>query len=385
MSGALSAMAAQPTPAAAQAAPACPPARPARTADAGFAQLLGQSRAGQAPPAGPTEPQPAKPATPQRPHNAKPEGSREDARSVPDPSAAEPAAPTAESPAEGQAEGQAETEDTDETAATKALGDPDLSGLLPGWQPMPVAVAAAAAASKQASPADATQAVGAAALLPAQAAPFEAGSQTESEADAAGDASPSGEPAQAVAASAALPTPAAAPATPTASDGLGVVPALQTLPAPSAPPAPPPSVVLDLPIPPHSPAFAPALATQLRWLVQDGVQSAQLRLNPQEMGPVAVQIVIDGREARIDFSAEVAATRSVLEASLPVLAAALDESGLKLTGGGVHDGAASRHGTPGQQARAGLPSSAQSGGEHAAAPASGPAPKHSRGLVDLVA
>jgi flagellar hook-length control protein FliK len=379
MSGALSAMAAQPTPAAAQAAPAGTPARAPRTADAGFAQLLGQSRAGQAPPAGPTEPQPAKPATPQRPHNAKPEGSREDARSVPDPSAAEPAAPTAESPAEGQAE----TEDTDETAATKALGDPDLSGLLPGWQPMPVAVAAAA--SKQASPADATQAVGAAALLPAQAAPFEAGSQTESEADAAGDASPSGEPAQAVAASAALPTPAAAPATPTASDGLGVVPALQTLPAPSAPPAPPPSVVLDLPIPPHSPAFAPALATQLRWLVQDGVQSAQLRLNPQEMGPVAVQIVIDGREARIDFSAEVAATRSVLEASLPVLAAALDESGLKLTGGGVHDGAASRHGTPGQQARAGLPSSAQSGGEHAAAPASGPAPKHSRGLVDLVA
>jgi flagellar hook-length control protein FliK len=87
-----------------------------------------------------------------------------------------------------------------------------------------------------------------------------------------------------------------------------------------------------------TPAFAPALATQVRWLVQDGVQQAQLTLNPAEMGPVAVQIVIDGRDARIDFSADFAATRTALEASLPVLAAALDDSGLRLAGGGVHDG-----------------------------------------------
>jgi hypothetical protein len=70
-----------------------------------------------------------------------------------------------------------------------------------------------------------------------------------------------------------------------------------------------------------SAAFAPALASQVTWLVQEGVQQARLNLNPAEMGPVAVRIVLDGTQARIDFSADIAATRSALEASLPTLAA----------------------------------------------------------------
>jgi len=138
--------------------------------------------------------------------------------------------------------------------------------------------------------------------------------------------------------------------------------------------------------PVDSPAFAPALATQVRWLVREGLQEARLSLNPAEMGPVTVQIVIDGRDARIDLRADVAATRQALEASLPVLAAALDDSGLRLAGGGVHDGASARQGQPDagfeaprrDQARgvdpapAGLPAPARSGGRE-------------RGLVDLVA
>ncbi|MEO6408739.1 MAG: flagellar hook-length control protein FliK, partial [Burkholderiaceae bacterium] len=92
-----------------------------------------------------------------------------------------------------------------------------------------------------------------------------------------------------------------------------------------------------------TPAFAPALATQVRWLAQERVSQAQITLNPAGMGPVAVQIVIEGALARVDFSADQAATRQAIEASLPVLAAALDESGLKLSGGGVHDGGAQRH------------------------------------------
>jgi flagellar hook-length control protein FliK len=101
-----------------------------------------------------------------------------------------------------------------------------------------------------------------------------------------------------------------------------------------------PTATVHAPI--DAPAFAPALATQVRWWANDGVQQAQLLLNPAELGPVAVKIVLDGREARIDFSADLAATRSAIEGALPALAAALDESGLKLSGGGVHDGSAQR-------------------------------------------
>jgi flagellar hook-length control protein FliK len=97
-----------------------------------------------------------------------------------------------------------------------------------------------------------------------------------------------------------------------------------------------------------SPAFAPALATQVKWLVREGVQQAQLTLNPPEMGPLAVHIVLDGVQARIDFRADLAATRSAIEASLPTLAAALGENGLTMTGGGVFDGQA-RHRSPGDR------------------------------------
>ena len=61
------------------------------------------------------------------------------------------------------------------------------------------------------------------------------------------------------------------------------------------------------------------------------------------MGPVTVKIVLDGNQARVDFSADMATTRSAIEASLPALAAALHDSGLTLTGGGVFDGQP-RHG-----------------------------------------
>lgn len=135
-----------------------------------------------------------------------------------------------------------------------------------------------------------------------------------------------------------------------------------------------------------TPAFAPALATQLRWLAQERVQQAQITLNPAGMGPVAVQIVIDGANARIDFSADQAATRQAIEASLPVLAAALDESGLKLSGGGVHDGGAQRHPAWGAPAAAHRTPADLAESEDGAR-GFGAAPRASvgRGLVDLVA
>ncbi len=84
-----------------------------------------------------------------------------------------------------------------------------------------------------------------------------------------------------------------------------------------------------------SPGFAPSLASQVSLLARDGVDRAEIRLNPAELGPVSVQIQMDGTQARVEFIADVAATRSALEASLPQLASALREAGLTLSGGGV--------------------------------------------------
>ena len=127
--------------------------------------------------------------------------------------------------------------------------------------------------------------------------------------------------------------------------GAGAVPsaafqpwtAAVALPAPGAAAgAPAPSVYVPAAV--DTPAFAPALTQQVSLLVRDGQSLATLNLHPAELGPVLVQIVVEGNRARVDFAAELAVTRSAIEGSLPSLAAALQEIGLTLSGGGVFDG-----------------------------------------------
>ena len=102
------------------------------------------------------------------------------------------------------------------------------------------------------------------------------------------------------------------------------------------------AVDVRLATPVVSPDFAQALGTQVSVLAGNGVQRAELHLNPAEMGPVSVQIVVDGAHARVDFGADLAATRQAIENGLPELASALRDAGLTLTGGGVSQHARGR-------------------------------------------
>ena len=87
--------------------------------------------------------------------------------------------------------------------------------------------------------------------------------------------------------------------------------------------------------------FAPALGLQLSILAKEGVQEARLHLNPADMGPIAVQIAVDGQHARVHFQADLAATRDALQASMPDLANAMRDAGLMLAGGDVSGGGGS--------------------------------------------
>lgn len=266
-------------------------------------------------------------------------------------------------------------EPVDAATTTKTDDAPALGELLPGWPPAAATPATAAVPATAAPAIPATAATPAAAVARAgDATPVTTlpGAQAAGPIAAAVDAKPS-KAEESEAPTFALPAPAVAPA--------------HTAPAAAAAETLPVHAHVAAPV--DSPAFAPALATQVRWLVRDGLQQAQLSLNPAEMGPVTVQIVLDGREARIDFRADLALTRNAIESSLPVLAAALDESGLRLTGGGVHDGQTSRHpqGTmaqggsgPGASGRGAVALDDETSARTTRAGA-GPA----RGLVDLVA
>ena len=88
---------------------------------------------------------------------------------------------------------------------------------------------------------------------------------------------------------------------------------------------------------PGSAEFAPALGAQLNVFLREGVQHARLHLHPAELGPLTVQIQLDGVTAQVRLAAEHPLTRQALEQAMPALAGSLRESGLTLTGGGVFE------------------------------------------------
>lgn len=118
-------------------------------------------------------------------------------------------------------------------------------------------------------------------------------------------------------------------------------------------------VSVTLPTPATAPEFAQSLGVQVSVLVRGGVQQAELHLNPAEMGPISVQIALDGNQAQVNFGADSATTRQIIENGLPELAAALRDAGFTLSGGGVQGQARGRgEGGAGEQGagRQGSPS-----------------------------
>ncbi len=88
---------------------------------------------------------------------------------------------------------------------------------------------------------------------------------------------------------------------------------------------------------PGTEAFEAKFSAQVAVWVREGVHEAQLQLNPAEMGPVRVAILLEGAAAQVNFTAEHALTRQALEQALPTLAGSLAEAGFTLAGGGVFD------------------------------------------------
>jgi flagellar hook-length control protein FliK len=146
---------------------------------------------------------------------------------------------------------------------------------------------------------------------------------------------------------------------------------------------------LQLATPMQSPEFAPRLGGELSLLARNGVQEARVHINPAELGPIAVQISVDGSNAQVSLAADNAQTRTVLEQAMPALAAALRESGLTLTGGGVfqHNRQAARDGQPDGRASGGQGrGSGHSGdGDDAVRATSAPRRMGLPGAVDLYA
>jgi flagellar hook-length control protein FliK len=132
-----------------------------------------------------------------------------------------------------------------------------------------------------------------------------------------------------------------------------------------------------------------ALAQRVMWLIGREQQSAQLRLNPAELGPLEVKVTLQQDQASVSLLASNAAVRDALEQALPRLRDMLGQQDIQL----VQVNVGQRDASGGQQAAAGHAGGQGGHGERDAAPhqASGdeeamPTQRlQSRGLLDTYA
>jgi flagellar hook-length control protein FliK len=98
----------------------------------------------------------------------------------------------------------------------------------------------------------------------------------------------------------------------------------------SPPPAAPPPASYPITVPFGSPRFGAAFGERVSWMVREGLQSAELTLNPPDLGPIRIALSMEKDAASFGFNATHAQTRAAIEQALPRLRELLAEQGLSL-------------------------------------------------------
>lgn len=88
------------------------------------------------------------------------------------------------------------------------------------------------------------------------------------------------------------------------------------------------ATTLDMPL--ASPQWKSEFGQRILMMTKEGVQTAELRLNPAHLGPIEVRITINDDQASINFSANHSLTREAIESSMPRLRDLFQSNGLTL-------------------------------------------------------
>ena len=80
----------------------------------------------------------------------------------------------------------------------------------------------------------------------------------------------------------------------------------------------------------HHPRFAEGLSQQIVLLAHGGVQQARITINPPDLGPVDLRIVVRNDEVVVQLASPHAVVRDAIEEALPRLREQFDSAGLRL-------------------------------------------------------
>jgi len=290
--------------------------------------------------------------------------------------------------AAGDAGAAAAREPADEVEAPVAAADlPDrLLSLLAGtWAAVPGSapattdpLAGAGASSGKATPA-ALPGLATMATAPAPAS-GDAGNASGAAADAAGSDAAIAALAKVAGDAAAAPVDATAN---TATDTLQPAAALQALGQVAnnaRPVSAVPGTAMPMPANPEA-GFDDGFGARIAWMAEQRLGHAEIRLNPEHIGPIEVRVQLDGTRVTAEFHSAHAEVRQAIEASVPRLREMLGQQGLQLG----HADVGQRHAQGQGQAAGGRRGRSDEPGadRHGDGPANVvPASVRSRGLLD---
>lgn len=102
----------------------------------------------------------------------------------------------------------------------------------------------------------------------------------------------------------------------------------------SAPPSaitqPAASAIQRVNVPMSQPGWSDAFSSRVVWLAGQQQQSAELHVNPPELGPIDIVLSFDRDKAHVHFSSLHLTVREAIETALPALRDALGQAGIQL-------------------------------------------------------
>ena len=107
-----------------------------------------------------------------------------------------------------------------------------------------------------------------------------------------------------------------------------------TQPAPVADKLP---LQMSIDVPLLDPKWTDRLNERITWMNGNGIQRADIRVNPSELGPIRVELIMDDELATLNLSAQQTATRDALELAIPRLRELLNENGIMLADANISD------------------------------------------------
>ena len=91
--------------------------------------------------------------------------------------------------------------------------------------------------------------------------------------------------------------------------------------------------------------FSPVMRQQLVAMVSQGVQQAEIRLDPPELGHMMVRVQVQGDQTQVQFHVTQTQTRDLVEQAIPRLRELLAEQGMQLTDSNVSQGGKEQDGS----------------------------------------